>query len=240
MLRSTKRLGVLLGALAVLSLASMSWAEDKKAGPGEEKKCDKFQCACLVDFQGTFELPFEGLSTIGTRIDQARKACDPITLACCANELAAAEKVSGKKAAVTCADLYKECSEMAKRRGSSKELQAVALLLHDQADAVKDLDKQVAKAKEREENEAKDAKEGKKAKAISTLAVRNYTNHKIWIYVNDRRVGWVNPFGEYSYYVGQPSWQTTKLFGLSDDGTRKWGPSYFGEEYSTYTWSLYP
>jgi hypothetical protein len=239
MSRSTKRLGVMLGAMALLSLASMSWAEDKKEGPGEKKTCDKCQCACTIDFQAAFELPFEGLCTMGTRIDQARKSCDPVCLCCCANELGCAEKVSGKKASITSADLHKECIEMAKRRGSSVELKAVAYLLKDKA-ASDDLEKQAAKASEREENEIKEAKEGKKAKGIGTLSVRNFTNYKIWIYVNDRRVGWVNPYGEYSYHIGQPSWMTTKLFGLSDCGTRKWGPTYFAEDYSTYTWSLYP
>src|SRR5262249_46258243 len=154
--------------------ASMSWADDKKEGPGEKKNSDKCPCACTVDFQAAFELPFEGLGTIGTRIDQARKACDPVCLCSCANELACAEKVSGKKARVNSAALHKECIEMAKRRGSSAELKAVAFLLKDKT-ASDDLEKQAAKATEREENEVKEAQEGKKAKGIGTLTVRNFT-----------------------------------------------------------------
>ena len=61
-------------------------------------------------------------------IEHCRTAADPVGLAAAAKELAVAEAVSGKKAAVTSATISKEAIDLAKLRNSSQELSAVAYL----------------------------------------------------------------------------------------------------------------
>ena len=56
--------------------------------------------AVSVKFRKDLGLPFASLGTLGSRIDAARRAGDPVTLAHAASELAVAEKVSGKTAII--------------------------------------------------------------------------------------------------------------------------------------------
>ena len=67
-------------------------------------------CACPIKFRRDLNLPFASLSTLGVRIDAARRAGDPVTLAHAASELAVAEKVSGKVTTLTSSQLIEEAA----------------------------------------------------------------------------------------------------------------------------------
>ena len=101
---------LLLGFLTLLAFGLMSVAggdEPKKDDPAaadKEKidtKATPRPSAAAIKFRKELALPLSSLSTLGSRIDSARRAHDPVALAHTANELATAEKVSGKKASLT-------------------------------------------------------------------------------------------------------------------------------------------
>jgi uncharacterized protein (TIGR03000 family) len=87
-------------------------------------KAEKRVRATRVDFKKAFGLPFESLGTLGSRIEAARRKPDPVALGHAASELAVAEKVSKKKAALTSAALLEEAGELARQRRQSAELLA--------------------------------------------------------------------------------------------------------------------
>src|SRR6201999_758024 len=105
--------------------------EPKPAQPaaGDEKqviktKPTKVTSAASVKFRKDLGLPLTSLGTLGSRIDAARRAGDPVTLAHAASELHVAEKVSGKTASLPSQQLIKEAAELATVRKQSKEMQA--------------------------------------------------------------------------------------------------------------------
>ena len=228
------RFALALAALAVVLVPTIADAQGKKGTQKIDSKGERAVRAATIDFPATYNLSLEGLATVGARIDQVRLNPDPVALALIATELDAAEKVSGKQAGITAADLRKEAIDMAKRRADAKELKVVALLINDAA-ASKDLQELSEKAADRDAQ----AKAGEKTRGIGTLTVQNFTAHKIWIYVNDSQVGWVNPFGQYTFTVNQPGFNTTKLFGRSSNNVTTWGPRYLAEDYSSFTWNMY-
>src|SRR5689334_18864141 len=97
-----------LALLGCLALACFVPAEQPKpADPAsQDKQVDSSKAvrrkpAASVNFRKELGLPFATLGTLGSRIDAARRAPDPVALAHAANELAVAEKVSGKQASLT-------------------------------------------------------------------------------------------------------------------------------------------
>ncbi len=228
------RLGVVMGLLCVgLTLAN---GDDKKG----DKKGESFKdtpkvvaAAATVDFTGELGLDFNYLRGLGVRIDLARSAGDPVGLAACAKELGVAEKASGKMASVKSADLLKEATEAALRRGSLEELTAMADIVSD-AKAKKELEDAAKKVKQ----EIADRKDGKKRGITGNCKVTNNTEHVIGIWINDSYVGRVDGFAENTFYVGDSPYDTTKLLGRW--GSRYWGPRYVPQNYSGYTWNLFP
>src|SRR5689334_6602017 len=91
--------------VAILGLAAVGWAQQSKDS-GTRRMMR--EAAATVDFRKALGVPFEGLTTIGARIEQARTASDPVCLAVLATELGVAEKVSGKKASLTSDEVMKE------------------------------------------------------------------------------------------------------------------------------------
>src|SRR5436305_5547238 len=100
---------LLLGFLALPSLGVVSLAggdEPKKDDPAaadKEKidtKATRRTTAASVKFRKELGLPLATLNTLGSRIDAARRAHDPMALANAASELGVAEKASGKKASL--------------------------------------------------------------------------------------------------------------------------------------------
>jgi hypothetical protein len=94
---------LLLGSLALVSLGVVSLAggdEPKKDDPASadkekiESKPTKRTPAASVKFRKELGLPLSTLNTLGSRIDAARRAHDPVALANAANELGVAERAS--------------------------------------------------------------------------------------------------------------------------------------------------
>jgi hypothetical protein len=257
--RATLCLALALGAgLGSALLPAPAGAEQRKevakpadSASGEKKtgdrvelesKSEKSTPAAAVDFNDAFDLSFASLSSLGTRIDEARRVGDPVGLAQAATELAVAEKVSTKSAPITSEALFKEADELAQRRQQSKELQAVSLLLKDEK-RVKVLDKLAAQVKENEEQAAEAFKKGEIPRAsINTLVVMNHTPHLIHIRFQGVNVGSVRPYSSHSFsapplfYLVEPG--SVELVGTS--GHKRWGPRYVRGNYNTYHWTLNP
>src|SRR5262249_49491814 len=148
-----------LGLLAVLSFGLLSVAggdEPKKDDPAaaDKEKIDskptKRTPAASIKFRKELGLPLATLNTLGSRIDAARRAHDPVALANTANELGVAEKASGKKASLLAKELMKESAQLAALRRQEKELWAVtttAQQIADTDDTLKTLKDILAQAK---------------------------------------------------------------------------------------------
>ncbi len=237
-------------AVAALLAGVLSWTladEPKKADApkkGDAKTLDdkpqQHTSATTIDFGKTLGLPFESLVNLGSRIELARLASDPIALASAANELAVAEKVSGKKASLTADTLVKEAAELAKEREQSTELRAVGLLLKDDP-AAKDLDKLADDAKKRETDEAAAFKAGERKRGISgNLTVQNTSPFTVNVYVNGRYYGWVNPYRDWTFSppIGHGPTYNTALFARSRESSDTWGPRNVSRDVGDYNWTL--
>jgi hypothetical protein len=190
---------LLIACLTAGSLAVTAVAQDAKKDEKEETVRSKLsagqKCCCdavTVNFTKELGVPLEYLGTLGQRIYLARTKPDPVELAMAAQSLAVAEKVSGKKAPVTSDMVLKEALDLAKMRGVSSELTALALIVPDEATR-KDLDQPIALAKKREEDEKARVKSGEESRDIhGTLEVTNHTRECLRIYVDGCYVGTVH------------------------------------------------
>jgi hypothetical protein len=195
---------VLSGAMLVGLAAFADEPGAKKGEAVKQSKLEKASTARVIDFSGSLKLSFNSLTTLGSRIDQARLAADPVALALAARELAVAEKVSGHKAALTAAQLEKEAQALARLRARSKELQAVALLVDDEG-ARASLHKLAQAARKREDAEAKALKAGEKSRGLrGTLTVINLHNVAMRVYTNGDYRGIVPAFQTRYFYVYNP------------------------------------
>lgn len=221
-------------ALTCAAVSASAFGEDKK---DEGKKSIKTKStettnAVTVDFRSTLKLPFESLTTLGARIQQARDAGDPVGLAAAASELAAAEKASSKKASITAEQLTKEAVELAKLRDMSAELTAVG---HLTGDAGKELASLVGKAKKREAEEAAAAKEGEGKRGIDhELIVDNESEVPVRIFVNGQFVGFVQAFGHRHFHVHVHGHVTLDARG---PGGHSWH-EHVHDDYNEYQWTL--
>lgn len=214
-------------------------AEDKKA-VGKEKaissKGQQYPSAATVAFGDKLGLPFPYLLTLGTRIEQARLEADPVGLMAAALELAVAEKVSEKKADLTSDVLGKEAVALAKTRGRTAELKALALMAPDAA-AKKDLDAAVPAAQEQEAKEAenlKAIKAGERLKGIEhELRVYNESHHTVRVYVNGRYVGQVYARSHSHFHVHTHGHTDLRAVG----GGLVW-ESHIDGDYENYPWTL--
>jgi hypothetical protein len=217
------KLRVLGLSLLLIGLASLSMADDPKKGDAGEQdikstKKEKGQLATSINFNKALGLSFDSLSTLGARIDQARRDGDPVTLANEANELAIAEKVSGKKASLTSEELWKQAEQLAEMRRVPAELKALSLMVPEDT-AKEKLSKLAEAADKREMEQVRRIKAGERQKGISgTLKVINKTDDVLQIYINGFHVGWVGRFGTAEFRVGDPEGGQTYLRAESVDG----------------------
>ena len=196
-----------LACLAVLVAAPFALAADDKADEKEvhctytKEKTKTCGVACRVNFTKELGVPLDYLSSIGHRISEARADADPVELALCSQALAVAEGVSGKKASITAEQVKTEALSIAKLRGISTELSAIALIVND-ADTKRDLEKQVALAKKREADSkaALDSKEDTK-ELFGTLVVANHSDECLRIFVSGTYVGEVHTGTTASFHV---------------------------------------
>jgi hypothetical protein len=107
----------LCSGLAFVAFGQESKKEDAKVVHSKISEGTK-SCgaACRVNFTKELGLPLEYLSSIGHRISVAQKTPDPVDLALASKALAVAEKVSGKLASITAAQIEKEALELTKMR----------------------------------------------------------------------------------------------------------------------------
>jgi len=233
LLRSALVLGVLFGGLCTATAKDKEKDKEEKTGKKITDKSKEVKSAITIDFQKELGLGFASLTSMGIRIERARKAPDPVGLAAIATELAVAEKVSGKEAAVTAAVLFKEAIHTAKLRRDSKELKAVALLVKDET-VSKDLTNLSKAAQKLEEAIAKG---GDKEKGVWWLYVHNNTGYGIYIYENLRYLGYVAPFGNAGpFFVGHGSGTNSVLIGKAPG--KQWGPTIIDQTFNRYDWYL--
>jgi len=198
-----RKILAMLTVMTGIGVATICPAQDTPKGGGDKSqqktvqlKLEKFKQASSTNFASSLKLPFESLASLGFRIEQARKDSDPVALAALANELGVAEKVSGKKADVTSADLAKEATELASLRGVPEELQALVLMTSDTS-AQSRLNTQLEAAKQLRARRAADAKAaaGGSGDAASpqslrgTVQVINLTDDELEIRINGFRSG---------------------------------------------------
>lgn len=232
----------LVGSL-LIGLASIATAADP---PATEKV---FRCkiadarptcgaACAVNFSQQLGVPLEYLGSIGHRISQARRAPDPVDLALAAQALAVAEKVAGKKAAITAEQVQAESLELAKMRGVSSELAALALILPDQA-IQQDLQKQLTLARKRDQEAQESSKSDEVDKELfGTLTVTNHTAECLRIYVGGRYVGTVHAGYTGNYHVHDHNNPTHFDAYCEEDGELVREANLFGHHHRAY-WHIH-
>jgi hypothetical protein len=223
------------GLLASGLLARAGDEKDAKQGQTIETKAAKRASAAATNFASALGLGLERLQTLGARIDQARRAPDPVALALLAKELAVAEEVAKKQARLKAGDLLKEAVEVAKARNRPEELRVVALLANGDA---KD---ELARQADRADKQIEARKSGERQKGIqNVLHVDNRTGYYITIYVNWIRRGTVGPWGDIYVYVGDSPYDTTVLAGDAEGTPYYWGPKLVSGSVNNYTWTLNP
>jgi hypothetical protein len=227
---------LLLAGCVVLAGIGMTSAQDKKPVATEKKvegvKAEKYTPASTIDFGGALGLSFPSLTSLGGRIEAARRAPDPVALTADGLELAAAEKVSGKKADLTSETVLKEAVDLAKVRSHSQELRMVAELLKDDP-AAKDLRAEADKAATREREE--EAKSPEAGRGASYLRVVNRTHEGLDIYVNGEFLGHVREHQRETFPIHMRH-EHVRLFAKHHH--RTWGPAHIEGHYDTYTWEL--
>lgn len=202
---------LVLSALAMMMLIGQTWAADEKKAEGEKSESfttpvEKYVSATSIDFAKALDLSAPSVRTIGSRIEEARQAPDPIGLASTARELAAVEAATGKQASLKSSDVMKEAIALAKLRGRSAELKAVAALVSDQA-AAEDLQVAAKKAEKAEAEKAARAKNGELSRGIcGVLHVNNQTHQHMEIYYNGMNIGCVDGYSTGQFYLNDHNW----------------------------------
>lgn len=229
-----------VACVAVLIAAPFLIAADKEEKEVHctyaKEKVKTCGVACRVNFTKELGVPLDYLSSIGHRIAEARSSADPVELALCSQALAVAEGVSGKKASVTADQVKTEALNIAKLRGISTELSALALIV---GDAKADLEKQAALAKKREA-EAKAALESKEdTKAlIGTLVVSNHSDECLRIFVSGRFCGEVHAGQAAQFHVHDHNNPTTLEAYCEEDGELVGSKYVFGHQHY-FNWCIH-
>jgi hypothetical protein len=231
-------LGLLLASAGVRADEPVKEPEDKQTVDSKPVPAPR---AASVNFKKELKLPYPTLSTLGARIDDARRKHDPVALAHAASELNVAEKVSGKQASVTSKHVLQEAAELAKLRSQAKELQAV-LHVSDQVAAEQDLilslKKTIALANERAKMDTEAIQSNleptwKPRKVI----VNNYTTQYLTIWVNGIYKTEIPP-GQRAVVIVEHRWNPTILKANGNEDIDTWGPRIIWGRFETYTWNI--
>lgn len=241
LVRGAAVLGAALTALAFLG--SVRAAEGAKAevegkSGGElkiESKKEK-PLVVAIDLGKGYGLPLESTETLGLRLLTARQKNDPIGLAQIATELAAYEKLSGKKTEVTSDAVRKEAVELARLRAMSRELAALSILLKDAAEA-EELNTLAETVKKEEKERAAAAKAGEREKGIHMLTVNNHSEVTIHVHVNGQGVGTIPPFSQRTFHTHFARHaHVVRLYAHGPD--HRWGPRDVHGHHESYYWNL--
>jgi hypothetical protein len=246
--RAKAGLGVVLGCLALVTLVSLVPAQQAKTDDPAandqqvvKSKATPTPAASSVNFRKELKLPFDSLTTLGSRIDAARRKPDPVALAHCANELATAEKVSGKTASITSKQLAKEAAELAGMRRQEKEQQAVLnvnqQMMMDE-DNISSIKKDIAatQAQMKEDKRAIESNQEPTWKPRKVV-VNNYTTEYLDVYVNGHYKVQVQPGMQQTFMIEHP-WNPTILKAYGDEDIHTYGPRYIWGRFDKYTWNI--
>src|SRR5262249_10699704 len=156
---------------------------------------------------------------LGSRIDAARRAADPVALANAASELSVAEKVSGKTASLTSPQVLQEAAELASLRRQVAELQAVLQVSNQvelEANKGGNLKGQInlAQAQVQADRDAFARNEEPKA-TPRKLVVKNHTAQYITVYANGFYQGQVQP-GLSQVFTIEHRWNPLVVTGYGD------------------------
>jgi hypothetical protein len=240
-----------LAVLGLLILVAVNRADDPK--PDDPTSQDKQEVkskavprrAASVNFKKELGLSYPSLGTLGARIDAARRAPDPVTLAHAASELDVAEKVSGKKASITSPDVLAEAAELASLRKQEAELKAV-LQVSNQVlvaeERVASLKKQIALAQAQTKRDQQAFQKNQEPSTTPIqVVVNNHTTQSVEILVNGYDRVLVAPKASQVLTVEHPSSPTVPIvlyaFGTEDDMSI-WGPRNIWGQFTKYKWNI--
>jgi hypothetical protein len=235
----------LLGSIVLFSLVSAEQA-DKGDPASEDKqvvgtKATPQPAASSINFRKELKLPFPSLSTLGARIEAARRAPDPVALAHAANELSTAEKVSGKTASLTSAMLIKESAELAALRKQEAELNAIYNVSSQMAVAEDNLAltrAQIASAKAQAQADIQAQQRNEEpTSAPRQVVVNNYTTQYVDVYINGFLKSQIVP-GASQVYTIEHRWNPTVLKAYGNEDSSVWGPRYIWGRFTKYTWNI--
>ncbi len=237
------RYGILSALLSLFALASLAADPPGKDDKSTlESKAEKRTPATATDFRKELGLPFPSLGTIGSRIEQARRAHDPVSLAHTANELSVAEKVSGKKASLTSKQVLKESQELAKLRRQEAELNALIRIsqqVENEEQNVVGLKQILAITQKQTKDESEKLLRGQEPDGTPRkVLINNYTPQYVDIWVNGYMKMQVPP-GASKWCVIEHKWDPTTLKAFGNDDVTIWGPKIIWGNFKTYTWNLH-
>jgi hypothetical protein len=207
----------------------------------EDTKATRRTAASSIDFRKELNLPFASLGTLGARIEAARRAPDPVALGNAANELAVAEKVSGKKASLTSSALLQEATELAKLRRQVKELQAMMQLKAQVATedkSIQDLQTLITQYTQDAKQETEAVQQNQEPTGPRTVLINNYSAQYVDLWVNGYLKAQIGP-GESKSCVIEHKWNPTVLNVYGNDDSQTWAPRTIWGNFKTYTWNLY-
>jgi len=243
-----RTMSVLCTLCICTALASIAGGDAPKPDPKSDdkqvvdSKPQKRTPATSINFNKELNLPFATLRTLGTRVEAARRACDPVALAQSASELSVAENVSEKKASLTSLELIKESAQLAKVRNEVKELQAVyntqSQITNDDV-ALADLKKQIGASKNLALQETQSVRQNQEpANQPRRLLLNNYTDQYIEIIIDGNpRFPIVQP-GQSRYFMIEQRVSPVVVTAYGDEDTQSWGPRYLWGSYTIYTWNI--
>jgi hypothetical protein len=236
------------GIMALLSfgLVSPTGGQPPKEGAAQDKqvvtsKATPRPAPSTVNFRKELNLPFDSLSTLGSRIEAAERKPDPVALAHAANELAVAEKVSGKTASITSKQLAQEAAQLAAMRRQEKELQAVLQVSQQMAMEEQNI-KLTQDALASTRAQIKADKEAVAQNQEPTwkprqVVVNNYTTQYLDIYVNGYYKVQVAPGMQQTFAI-EHRWNPTVLKAYGNEDLSTIGPRYIWGRFTKYTWNI--
>jgi hypothetical protein len=235
----------LLGLLSLVSVLPADGPKKDSTTPNDQEvvatKATLRTPAASVDFRKELNLPFSSLGTLGSRIDAARRAHDPITLANAAHELSVSEKVARKKASLTSSAVFNDAIELAKLRRKEKELEAmvqVANQVETAQDNIALLQDQLRLAREQVKADVQagqqDTEPGWKPR---TVVLNNYTTQYLDLYVNGNYKIQVAPGMQQTVTI-EHRWNPTVLTAYGNADVNTWGPRYIWGQFTKYTWNI--
>lgn len=253
-MRATLRLAAIAVGLTVPGILPSLAQQPAPSGSGQpagqkeeqvvtSKPTQRFP-ATAVNFKKEFGLPFDSLSTLGARVEQARRKPDPVALAHAASELAVAEQVSKKQASITSKALLAEAAQLAQLRRQAAELKAVYALKQQIANEEGDVARWSKLITQAETTTAQE-----KAAALQNTEP---TNAPRWVRLNNYTTQyldlWVNGYYRMQVPPGESRWclldhrinpTVLTAWGDQDEGglTNQWRRELWGN-FRTYTWNI--